>query len=164
VILRAARETSVPASTVHRTTARGEDKTAGTMDALQHVADDQLLLAWRGGVFILVVSEHILTEVAHTLKEEPYFRDHLDENARKQNLALLRTEAVIVHPTVTVQGIATHPEDDLALSAAVSAQADYLVTGDKKLHRLGMYRGTRLISPRAFLDEVVRELDEVTAA
>jgi predicted nucleic acid-binding protein len=47
--------------------------------------------------------------------------------------------------------VATHPEDDLVLATAVSAHADYLVTGDRKLQRLGSYQGVRILSPREFL-------------
>jgi predicted nucleic acid-binding protein len=51
-----------------------------------------------------------------------------------------------------VSGVATHREDDQILAAAVSARAEYLVTGDKQLQQLGIYQGVRVISPRAFLD------------
>jgi hypothetical protein len=37
------------------------------------------------------------------------------------------------------------------LAAAVSADADYLVTGDRQLQRLGTYEGVRIVSPRDFL-------------
>ena len=49
-------------------------------------------------------------------------------------------------------GVATHPEDDLILSAAASANADYLVTGDAGLLGLTVFRETQIVSPRAFLD------------
>ena len=47
--------------------------------------------------------------------------------------------------------MATHPQDDLVLAAAVSAGADYLVTGDRKLLSLGRYLGVTIVSPRTFL-------------
>jgi predicted nucleic acid-binding protein len=51
-----------------------------------------------------------------------------------------------------VTGVASHPEDDPILATAVSASADYLVTGDRQLQRLGSYRGVSIVSPREFLD------------
>ena len=48
--------------------------------------------------------------------------------------------------------IATHPEDDLVLATAVSAQADYLVTGDRQLLALGTYQGVRNVRAREFID------------
>ena len=34
------------------------------------------------------------------------------------------------------------------LATAVSAAADYLVTGDKQLQRLGGYQGVAIVTPR----------------
>lgn len=64
---------------------------------------------------------------------------------------LLEQEAVLTPITRQVQGVATHPEDDLILAAAVSARADYLVTGDDQLQKLGGFEGVKIVSPREFL-------------
>jgi len=114
-------------------------------------APGQLLAAWLAGAYMLIVSDHILTELARTF-EEPYFRHHLTPEQRANNLALVREEATITPLTAQVTGIATHPEDDLVLATAVSGQAQYLVTGDKKLQQLGTYQGVTILSPRAFLE------------
>lgn len=111
----------------------------------------QLLQAWRDREYELVTSEHILTELARTF-QQPYFRRHLTSDQQSNNLALVRTHATIVAITVEVHGVATHPEDDQILATAASASADYLVTGDVKLQRLGGYQGVTIVSPRAFLD------------
>jgi predicted nucleic acid-binding protein len=42
--------------------------------------------------------------------------------------------------------------DDVVLATAVSAHADYLVTGDTGLLHVGNYEGVQILSPRAFLD------------
>jgi predicted nucleic acid-binding protein len=53
---------------------------------------------------------------------------------------------------VTVAGVATHPEDDLVLATALSAGADYLVTGDRRFRtRVPHYQGVTLVSPAEFL-------------
>jgi putative PIN family toxin of toxin-antitoxin system len=111
----------------------------------------QVLDAWRDRAYTLAVSEHILTELTRTLNER-YFRARLTVEEIAADLALLRADATIAPITVEVRGVATHPEDDLVLATAVSAQADYLVTGDTKLQRLGSYQGVTIVSPREFLD------------
>lgn len=50
-----------------------------------------------------------------------------------------------------MQGIATHPEDDLILTTALSGGAAFLVTGDHGLLRLGSYEGVSIVTVRAFL-------------
>ncbi len=111
----------------------------------------KLMQHWEAKRFELAVSDVIIVELVNTLSE-PYFQRRLTPEQIRRDLLLLRTDAVQTEITVTVQGIATHPEDDLILATAASARADFLVTGDTKLQALGMYAGVRIISPRAFLD------------
>jgi putative PIN family toxin of toxin-antitoxin system len=92
----------------------------------------QILHHWRDRRFELIVSEHILAELANTLAN-PYFHKRLSLKQRGAALALLQSEAGITPITVIVHSVATHAEDDVVLATAVSAQANYLVTGDKKL-------------------------------
>src|SRR5688572_8853736 len=108
-----------------------------------------LIDAWRNRLFSLVVSEPIILELANTLTS-PYFKRHLSPELVATDVALLRTEATISPITVDIQGIATHPEDDVILATAVSTQADYLVTGDLKLQQISSYRGVKIVTPRDF--------------
>jgi len=110
-----------------------------------------LLDVWRKRVFTLIVSEHILAELTHTL-EGRYFRQRLTADEIIADIALLQNDARMTALTTPVSGVATHPEDDLILATAVSAQADYLVTGDTKLQELGTYRSITILTPRAFLN------------
>ncbi len=66
--------------------------------------------------------------------------------------ALLRRHAAVTAIGTEVTKVATHKEDDLVLAAAVSAQADYLVTGDSQLQKLENFGGVAIVSPRRFLD------------
>ncbi len=111
----------------------------------------QILHAWRGRHFALVVSEHILTELARTL-HDPYFARRLTAEQIAGALALLHSDTMATEITAEVHGVATHPEDDLTLATAVSGKTDYLVTGDKKLQQLRNYQGVTIVSPREFLD------------
>ncbi len=61
-------------------------------------------------------------------------------------------------PALRITGVATHPEDDQILAAALDAEVDYLVTGDKKLLAIGTFQGIDLITPRAFLS--ILEMDD----
>jgi predicted nucleic acid-binding protein len=59
-----------------------------------------------------------------------------------------------------VHEVTTHQEDDLILATAVSAKADYLVTGDSKLQQVGTYQGVAILSPRRFLEILMQEVSE----
>lgn len=115
----------------------------GTVPAL-------LIDAWREGIYHLVVSEHILAELTETWRD-PYWRARFSSNESVEVIALLRGAAIVTALTVEVSGVATHPEDDLILATAVASNADYLVTGDRKLRAVGAFQGVTILSPREFL-------------
>jgi putative PIN family toxin of toxin-antitoxin system len=117
----------------------------------------QILHLWRAGWFTLITSEPILTELSHTL-QRPYFRQRLTLKQISGAMNLLKSESAITPMTTQVQGIATHPEDDLILATAISANAAYLVTGDTKLARLGRYKAVTILSPRRFLETLKQEV------
>lgn len=111
---------------------------------------------WMNEEYEVLLSQEILTELQHTFAA-PYFTARLSAKDRTDYLTLVRHLAVIIPITARVSGIATHPEDDVILATAVSAQAQYLVTGDRKLQRLATYKGIRILSPSAFLDVLRNE-------
>jgi putative PIN family toxin of toxin-antitoxin system len=103
------------------------------------------------GAFELIVSPDILQELERTL-DEPYYRARRSEEQIDAAIRLIAGQATVTIPTVAVAGVASHPEDDRVLAAAVSANVDYLVTGDRQLQRLGSYGPVRILAPRAFLE------------
>jgi predicted nucleic acid-binding protein len=79
-------------------------------------------------------------------------------------LNLLRRRAEITPITVTVEGVASHPEDDMVLATAVSAEAEYLVSGDKELQDLRAYGQIKILSPREFLSFLDEQAESPTPA
>ena len=124
---------------------------SGFVRANPGAAPTVLINLWRAGSYELVVSPHVVSEVARTF-EDRYFQARMTPEQIAEALDLLDRQGHTIDITAEVHGIATHPEDDLVLATAVSARVDYLVTGDTQLVRLGVYEGTRILSPRAFLD------------
>jgi putative PIN family toxin of toxin-antitoxin system len=110
----------------------------------------QLVRDWQGGYYRLVISDHLFAEVERTLAK-PYFRARLSPARISAFLQMLMVDATFVQLTETVVGVATYPEHDLVLATAASARADFLVTGDHDLLRLGTFRETVIVSPRDFL-------------
>ena len=114
-----------------------------------------IVRAWQDDQFELVVSEPIIVELEHTFLD-PYFTRRLSAQDRLDAVTLLRTQAVITAITVSVQGVATHPEDDVILATAVTyanhtASPVWLVTGDKQLQKLDTYQEVQIVSPPDFL-------------
>jgi putative PIN family toxin of toxin-antitoxin system len=117
-------------------------------------ASARLVGMWQEGLDALVLSEHLLRELARTFKE-PYFVRRMPPDEATAALSLLSADAHITEPSVSVDAVATHPEDDLILSAALSGHASILCTRHKQLLRLREYQDVSILSPgelRALLE------------
>jgi len=103
-------------------------------------------------VFLCFASEPIVSEVLTTLGRERIRRKYQLDPARISQVRMfLESRPVVVPITMDIHGAATHPEDDLILETALSARADYLVTGDRQLLALEEFQGIQIVSPREFL-------------
>lgn len=123
---------------------------SGTVSAAN--APGQILDAWHARKFELVTSQHIIDELLQTF-QKPYFKNHLTNQAVNNLIDLLQNESLVIPVTVQVQGVATHPQDDLIVATALSAKANYLVTGDMPLlNKIGeSYKGVSITNPNASL-------------
>ena len=115
-----------------------------------------LIDAWRQGAYRPVVSVPIFAELAETWRD-PYWQARFSSAESAAAIALLRAEGTVTPLTVGITGRATHPEDDLILATAVSGEASYLVTGDRKLRAVGVFQGVTILTPREFLDRLESE-------
>jgi uncharacterized protein len=113
-------------------------------------ASSRLIDLWRTGAFELILSEHVLKELARTLTD-PYFATRLPHDDAAAILMLLSTTATVTGLTVEVSGVATHPEDDAVLATALSGQATILCTRDKQLLKLRSYQSVIILSPGELL-------------
>ena len=52
---------------------------------------------------------------------------------------------------LVLEGIAPDPGDDKIVACAVEGKADFIVTGDKGLRRLGEYDGIRIVNAQEFI-------------
>jgi len=89
--------------------------------------------------FILKEFEKVLLKKFSASREQIRTASHLVTEA-----------AQIVSHTSVVSGICRDPDDDQILSCALSAEADYLVTGDLDLLELKEFHGIKILAPAAF--------------
>ncbi len=102
----------------------------------------------------LVLSKEILSETAQSLLTKERVRryaSYTDDDVHPY-LAWLLSVATIVEEVPELSAVPADPKDNMVLATAVAAQADYLVTGDRR-HLLPMkeYQGIAIISARSFL-------------
>ena len=60
----------------------------------------------------------------------------------------------LVTPLAAPPVIAADPDDDQVIAAALAAQADLIVSGDRHLLALGTYQGIRVVTPAEALTRI----------
>ena len=95
-------------------------------------------------------SRHIESRLSDVLGRSR-FQGRLPKDRLNAFLRSFHAYAEPFDPDPSVAGVADDHEDDLVLGTAVAAAADYLVTGDAGLLRIGEYGGVRIVTARGFL-------------
>lgn len=116
----------------------------------------QILQAWQERAFELVLSPPILAGICRVLLYPRLRKKHgWGEKEVDAFLDGLRTAALIVPGELCVRVVAEDPTNDKYISCALEASADYIVSGEEHLKRIGNYRGIRILSPVEFLQDVL---------
>lgn len=110
------------------------------------------LAAWAQGRCVAVVSSNLLAEYHETVGEL-----RLDYPSRKcvEWVEALTESAELVFPIERASGATPDPDDEMILECALAAEADFIVSGDKKhLLALRQFQGIPIISPAEFLRRI----------
>ena len=102
------------------------------------------------------VSAPILTEYEDVLSRK---RFKLQPNEVQAVMRLIKTTATLVTPQNTVTA-ASDPDDNMFLECAEEAEANYLVTGNKK-HFPVKWKKTKVVNGREMMDLMLRGLLEL---
>jgi putative PIN family toxin of toxin-antitoxin system len=112
---------------------------------------ETILDKWADGAFTLIVTSDILAEYLMVL-QRPKFK--LKQETLDRITRYLYQFAEFVVPQESFQVIEADPTDNKFLGAAVAAQADAVVSGDRHLLDLQEFRAIRIITAREFIDEL----------
>jgi putative PIN family toxin of toxin-antitoxin system len=109
----------------------------------------KIIALWQRGAITPVISKDTFQELQAVLAY-PKFALTRDEIR-----AILEGEILpffeVIEVREDVKGVCADPADDKFLACALSASADYLVSGDKALTELKQYKSVRIIKPSEFL-------------
>jgi uncharacterized protein len=107
----------------------------------------KLLLRARRKEYELVVSADIIAEFEGVLLSKFSLSQSELLDVRKLLAEAIRETCQQVDP---IKPTSRDPDDDRILACALTAHADYLVTGDDDLLVLERYAGIRILAPRDF--------------
>jgi putative PIN family toxin of toxin-antitoxin system len=98
----------------------------------------------------LVTSPVLLDELDEKLRE----KFEVDAGDTEFIRARLEKNALVVNPTIALSVIKEDPDDDRILECAVAGKANYVVSGDRHLLKLGEYEGIPIVTARQFMDAI----------
>lgn len=117
-------------------------------------ASAEVLRLLDSGAFELVCSSALYDEYARVLNQDRLRRFIRDpDNRIPQALETVRDAAIWVELNEPVPVSLRDPGDVHVLAAALTGEADYLVTGDNDLLTLPPTTGLRIVSPSDFIAE-----------
>ncbi|MFZ1085259.1 MAG: putative toxin-antitoxin system toxin component, PIN family [Terracidiphilus sp.] len=100
------------------------------------------------GKFALVTSTVLLDELDEKLRGKFAISDR-DALAIR---AKLEGSANVVEPNIELNAVPDDPDDNRVLECAVAGKADFVVSGDRHLLRIGTYEGIDLVTVRQFME------------
>ncbi len=110
----------------------------------------------------LVLSDKILEEFEDVLmrgdvrRRFAYTRQDI-----KKTVATLRNLSRLVSPKSKFHVVRDDPKDNVILNCAHDGDADYIVSGDSHLLKLGRFRDIKIVSPKQMMDIISREFPEL---
>lgn len=109
----------------------------------------QLVDLWRTGTLTLCLSDEIRGEYLDILTR--FTRVRPDVRALVASLEA-GENAVLVEPAERIDAVGDDPADNAFLECAIAAQAEAIVSTDRHLLDLGVFRGIPILQPGRFLE------------
>jgi len=103
----------------------------------------QLIEKWKSKNFELVSSMEIIDELVKTLKN---FKIQMPDSMIEDWINLIIENSIIVEPTIKLDVVKDDPDDNKFLEAGVTGKANFIISQDKHLLKLGEYQGIKIVS------------------
>ncbi len=70
-------------------------------------------------------------------------------------MALVRDTFDFIEPRLVIEAVTSDPDDERILEAAVASNAQYIVSGDRHLLKLGKWEEIPIVTAEVFIREVI---------
>jgi len=106
----------------------------------------------------LITCPVLLSEYADVLQRPHIARKYTKITQRVDDLLdYLQSHAIIVTGIPTEQFVLADPDDDVIVATALEGHAAYIVSGDQHLLDLQQIHSVRILTPRDFVAQVLKE-------
>ena len=98
--------------------------------------------------FTLVTSRALLDELDEKLRG----KFAVSERDAQAIRVKLENNANLVDPDFELNAVSDDPDDNRVLECAIAGKADFIVSGDRHLLRIGCYEGIAIVRVRQFME------------
>jgi putative PIN family toxin of toxin-antitoxin system len=107
-----------------------------------------LIDAWRAGRYLIVASPPLISEIKRVTESSAIQKKYGLKGELIEGLTLLLEKDAIVVPGLSdaAGAVPPDPADEMFLSAALDAGADFIVSGDRHLLNLGEYNDISILT------------------
>jgi putative PIN family toxin of toxin-antitoxin system len=112
----------------------------------------QILARCLAGELELLISPDSIIELSRVLPYSPIRKrlKYTDEQV-EAFVAFLEEVAVTLTPPTEIRAVPDDADDDKFVSLALAGEAQYIISGDDHLLRIGQYQGVTILKPASFL-------------
>ena len=109
---------------------------------------------WRQEKITLISSLPIIKELVKVLDD---FKIRMPDEMIKQWKNVIIENAIIVYPKIKINLVKDDPDDNKFIEAAITGNAEYIISQDKHLLRIKKYKEIKILSPEQFLIKINKE-------
>ena len=104
--------------------------------------------SWDNDKFTLVSSNEMIAELVRILRD---FKVRMADDEIELIKENIFSKAIIVEPLERVQIVKDDPDDDKFFEAAIAGGVGWIVSQDRHLLKVIVYRGVNVVTPEEFL-------------
>ena len=113
---------------------------------------DKIIARWEQGDFEVLITQEIIDELSRVLRYPRIMKRHKKDEAKiNRYLHLLSKQATMIESAKTLDVVTDDETDNRYIECAYFGKADYVVSGDNHLLRVGEYQGIFILPPAAFI-------------
>lgn len=106
---------------------------------------------WLDGKIAVFASEAITSEIERVMNYPKIVKRHgMNKEEIAQYIKALKSSLIQTSGKLCLEVIEDDPSDNIFLSCAVEAEADFLVSGDPHVHLLESFNKIKILTPRRF--------------
>jgi len=116
-----------------------------------------IIKAAEQGTINIFITEPLIEEINQVLKYPKIKKIYHPQTTHQQLIEqILKNTKFVETTTAKLEVIKEHPADNKIIECAVSAKADYIISGDKHILNIITYKKTQILTANDFIEKITQ--------